>query len=112
ALSLLTSRRLSDALDLQAEPMPLREQYGMTLFGQGALVARRLIEAGGRIVSLFWDEYGLADSAWDTHYQHYPRMKTELCPAFDLAYSGLLRDLEARGLLDETAVVCISEHGR
>ena len=48
---------------------------------------------------MFWDEYGLADSGWDTHYQHYPRMKDELCPSFDLAYNGLIRDLEARGLL-------------
>ena len=112
AYSLLTSRRLSEALDVAAEPMAVREQYGMTLFGQSSLVARRLIEAGGRFVSVFWDEYGLADSAWDTHYQHYPRMKNELCPSFDRGYSGLIRDLEARGLLDETLVVCISEHGR
>lgn len=112
AYSLLTSRRLADALDIEKESMSLREEYGMTLFGQGSLVARRLIEAGGRFVSLFWDEYGLADSAWDTHYQHYPRMKDELCPTFDRAYPALIRDLETRGLLDETLVVCISEHGR
>ncbi len=112
AYSLLTSPRLREALDIRREPMAVRESYGMTLFGQGALIARRLIEAGGRFVSVFWDEYGLADSAWDTHYQHYPRMKNELCPAFDRAYSGLIRDLEARGLLGETAVLCLSEHGR
>ena len=70
------------------------------------------MEAGARLVSVFWDEYGLADSAWDTHYQHYARMKNELCPSFDLAFSGLIRDLEIRGMLDETLVVCISEHGR
>ena len=112
AYSVLTSNHLRDALNIRAEPMHVRESYGMTLYGQGALIARRLVEAGGRLVSLFWDEYGLADSAWDTHYQHYTRMKDELCPTFDLAYSGLIRDLEARGLLDETLVVCISEHGR
>ncbi len=112
AYSLLTSPRLQRALDLRREPMGVRERYGMTLFGQGALVARRLVEAGSRFVSLFWDEYGLADSAWDTHYQHYPRMKNQLCPSFDRGYSGLIRDLAARGLLDETAVLCISEHGR
>src|SRR5205823_5195496 len=112
AFSLLTSQRLSEALDVAAEPMAIREQYGMTLFGQAALVARRMIEAGGRFVSVFWDEYGLADSAWDTHYQHYPRMRDELCPAFDRAFSGLIRDLEGRGLLGETAVLCLSEHGR
>lgn len=112
AYSLLTSSRLRDALDLRRESTALRESYGMTLFGQGALVARRLVEAGCRLVSLFWDEYGLADSAWDTHYQHYPRMRNELCPSFDRAYSGLIHDLAARGLLEETAVLCISEHGR
>ncbi len=112
AYSLLTSPRLREALDVHREPLTVRENYGMTLFGQAALAARRLVEAGGRFVSVFWDEYGLADSAWDTHYQHYPRMKNELCPSFDRAYSGLIRDLEARGLLAETAVLCISEHGR
>jgi hypothetical protein len=112
ALSLLGSRPLRDALDIQAESMATREDYGMTLFGQGALVARRLVEAGARFVSLFWDEYGLADSAWDTHYQHYPRMKDELCPSFDRGYAALILDLERRGLLDETVVLCISEHGR
>ena len=112
AYSLLTSDRLRSALDLRREPARTRDDYGMTLFGQGALVARRLVEAGSRFVSLFWDEYGLADSAWDTHYQHYPRMKDELCPSFDRGYSALIRDLESRGLLAETAVVCISEHGR
>jgi len=112
AYSLLTSNRFRQALDIRREPTALRESYGMTLFGQAALVARRLVEAGSRLVSVFWDEYGLADSAWDTHYQHYPRMKNELCPSFDLAYSGLIRDLEARGMLQDTAILCISEHGR
>ena len=100
ALSMLGSRPLRDALQVRAEPTSAREAYGMTLFGQGALVARRLIEAGAKFVSLFWDEYGLADSAWDTHYQHYPRMKNELCPAFDRGYSALILDLERRGLLE------------
>jgi uncharacterized protein (DUF1501 family) len=63
-------------------------------------------------VSVFWDEYGLAGSGWDTHWEHYPRMRNELCPGFDRALAGLLLDLDARGLLDETLVVCISEHGR
>jgi hypothetical protein len=112
AYSMLTSDRLRTALDLQRESMRVRESYGMTLFGQAALAARRLVEAGTRFVSVFWDEYGLADSAWDTHYQHYSRMKNELCPTFDRAYSGLIRDLESRGMLEDTAVLCISEHGR
>lgn len=112
AFSLLDSRGLREALDIRREEISLREQYGMTLYGQGSLIARRLVEAGCKFVSLFWDEYGLADSAWDTHYQHYKRMKDELCPTFDRSYSALILDLEDRGLLDETLVVCISEHGR
>ena len=54
---------LLQALDLRRESRAVRESYGMTLFGQAALVARRLVEAGSRLVSVFWDEYGLADSA-------------------------------------------------
>ncbi len=84
----------------------------MTLFGQSCLAARRLVEAGTRFVSVFWDEYGLAGDAWDTHFDHFPRMIDQLLPPFDLAYSGLILDLERRGLLDDTLVVCISEHGR
>src|SRR5581483_4449198 len=94
------------------EPMPLRESYGMTLFGQSALAARRLVEAGSRFVSVFWDEYGLAGSAWDTHWDHYNRMKGELCPGLDRALYGLFTDLDTRGMLDDTLVVLLSEHGR
>jgi hypothetical protein len=112
AFSLATSPHLRRALDVRREPAAVRERYGMTLFGQGCLVARRLIEAGGRFVTVFWDEYGWVNSAWDTHYWHYPRLTEQLLPGFDLAYSALLEDLEARGLLDETLVICTTEHGR
>ena len=80
----------------------------MTLFGQAALTARRLVEAGGRFVTVFWDEYGLAGTGWDTHWDHFPRMKDELLPGLDLTLSGLLVDLDRRGLLDETLVVLLS----
>jgi len=112
AYSLIGSEKVRTALDLSREPRRLRESYGMTIFGQAALTARRLIEAGSRFVSVFWDEYGLAGSAWDTHWDHYPRMKQELMPGFDLALAGLIEDLDARGLLDDTLVLCLSEHGR
>ena len=112
AYSMLTSPKLSQALDVRDEKASTRDLYGMTLFGQSCLAARRLIEAGTRLVSVFWDEYGLAGDAWDTHFDHFPRMINQLLPPFDLAYSGLILDLERRGLLDETLVVCISEHGR
>lgn len=113
AYSLLTSNTVHRALDIAREPMPLREKYGLTLFGQSCLAARRLVEAGSKFVTVFWDGYGQFSScAWDTHSNHYPRLKEYLLPGFDLAYSALIDDLHSRGLLDETAVLCISEHGR
>ena len=112
AFSMIGSTKIRTALDLSREPAPLRESYGMTIFGQASLAARRLIEAGSRFVSVFWDEYGLAGSGWDTHWDHYPRMKNELLPGLDMAFYGLINDLDARGLLDETLVLCVSEHGR
>lgn len=111
--SLLTTSRMREALDIGREPLPLRERYGMTLFGQACLAARRLVEAGSRFVTVFWDGYGqFANCAWDTHNNHYPRLKEYLLPGFDLALPALVRDLEARGLFDETLVIWTSEHGR
>jgi hypothetical protein len=112
AYSLLNSGRLRAAFDLDAERPEVRERYGMTLFGQASLTARRLVEAGGRFVTVFWDEYGLAGTGWDTHWDHFPRMKDELLPGLDRTLSGLLLDLDERGILDETLVVVLSEHGR
>jgi hypothetical protein len=112
AFEVLQSDRLRDALDLRKEPKNTRELYGATLFGQACLAARRLVEADAKVVTVFWDEFGLAGHAWDTHYDHFPRMKQELCPGLDQAWYGLITDLEQRGLLDETLVVCTSEHGR
>jgi hypothetical protein len=112
AFSILGSGRMRDALDVAREPPAIRERYGMTLFGQALLVARRLIEAGGRFVTVFWDEFASVNSGWDTHFQHYPRMKEQLLPGFDLAFSALVGELADRGMLDETLLVCITEHGR
>jgi Protein of unknown function (DUF1501) len=112
AYNLLSSRKLREAFDLGAEPDETRALYGMTLFGQAALTARRLVEAGGRFITVFWDEYGLAGTGWDTHWDHFPRMKEELLPGLDRTLSALLLDLDRRGLLDETLVVLLSEHGR
>jgi hypothetical protein len=112
AHSLLRSDKLRNAFELGGEPAETRDLYGMTLFGQGALTARRLVEAGGRFVSVFWDEFGLAGTGWDTHWDHYPRMKNELLPGLDQTLSGLLVDLDRRGMLDETLVLVLSEHGR
>jgi hypothetical protein len=112
AYALLGSEKLRNAFDLGAETAATRELYGMTLFGQASLTARRLVEAGGRFLTVFWDEFGLAGTGWDTHWDHFPRMKDELLPGLDQTLSGLLIDLDQRGLLDETLVVCLSEHGR
>src|SRR5262249_5236645 len=76
------------------------------------LAARRLVEGGVRLATVFWDEFREANSAWDTHVRQETRLKDELLPGFDLAYSALLEDLEARGLLDSTLVIVLSEHGR
>jgi hypothetical protein len=112
AFGLLNSRLLREALDVRREKSDVRDLYGHTLFGQGCLAARRLVEAGSRVVTVFWDEFGLAGDAWDTHHTHFARMKNALCPGLDQAWYGLITDLDRRGLLDETLVVCTSEHGR
>jgi len=112
AYTMIGGSKVRDALNIEAEPRALRESYGMTVFGQGALAARRLVEAGSRFVTVFWDEFGLAGSGWDTHWEHYPRMKEELMPGFDRGFSGLISDLDQRGMLDDTLVVVLSEHGR
>jgi hypothetical protein len=109
---LLESDQLRTALDSRKESAQTRALYGETLFGLSCLTARRLVEAGSRVVSVFWDEFGVAGSAWDTHFNHYPRMKQELCPGLDQGWYGLITDLDQRGLLDDTLVLLTSEHGR
>lgn len=112
AMALTTSGKLADALEVYREPAKLRESYGMNLFGQSVLAARRVLEAGGKFVTVFWDEYGQVNSGWDTHVFHYPRLRDELGPGFDNAFATLLADLDQRGMLEDTAVVVLSEHGR
>ncbi|WP_020471795.1 DUF1501 domain-containing protein [Zavarzinella formosa] len=112
AYEMISTSTVRDALDISRESVKTRENYGMTVFGQASLAARRLVEAGSKFVTVFWDEFGFAGSGWDTHWEHYPRMKNELMPGFDRAFSGLILDLEQRGMLDDTLVVMLSEHGR
>ena len=112
AYSLLGSNAVRHALDVRREPAKSRANYGHFLFGQSCLAARRLVEAGSKFVTVFWDEFGLAGSGWDTHWEHYPRMRDELMPGFDRGFSGLISDLDQRGMLDETLVMVLSEHGR
>ena len=109
ALSLATSETTHQALDIRREPAGLRDRYGRHLFGQSALIARRLVEAGVRFVTLHYDAcdgYG-----WDSHV-HSDDVKNHLMPTFDQALSALLIDLDQRGLLAETLVVALGEMGR
>ncbi len=109
AMDLVTSERTRTALDLRQEPAAIRDRYGRHLFGQSALMARRLIEAGTRYVTVHWDAPdGLS---WDSHGSS-KDVGQHLIPRFDQTLSALLIDLEERGLLDETLVVCLGEMGR
>jgi hypothetical protein len=109
AFRLLTSPAARSAFNLGDEPHALREQYGSTPFGQGCLLARRLVEAGVSLVTVNWER---DDAFWDTHSDNFNRHKKQLLPNLDCGFSALLDDLEQRGLLDETLVVWLAEFGR
>jgi hypothetical protein len=109
ALALVTSPRARQAFDLTHETPSLRDRYGRNSFGQGLLLARRLVEAGVKLVTVNWAR---DDAFWDTHASNFRDLKDKLLPPFDLGFSALLEDLDQRGLLDETLVVCLGEFGR
>lgn len=114
AFALLSARQAVEAFDLNKEDPRLRARYGMNIHGQAVLQARRLVEAGVPLVTVFWQNDGLTNVSvyWDTHNRNFIDLKTRLCPATDQAFSALLDDLETRGLLDETLVVWTGEMGR
>jgi hypothetical protein len=93
-----------------------RDRYGRHKFGQSCLLARRLIEAGVRLVQVNWprepNDTEVGNPLWDTHQKNAERVRDVLCPQFDSAYAALLTDLHERGLLDETLVVAMGEFGR
>ena len=93
-----------DAFHLNEEPMAIREAYGMNKFGQGCLMARRLVEAGVKFVEVSLD-------GWDTHENNFERTG-ELLDLVDPAYAMLLKDLDERDLLEETVVLWLGEFGR
>jgi len=110
ALNLATSRRAKEAFDLSKEPARLRDAYGRNRVGQGMLLARRLIEAGVRFVTI----QGYVDTgiyAWDHHWGIFPHLDQQL-PIYDSSYSSLLKDLDDRGLLETTLVITAGEFGR
>jgi hypothetical protein len=116
AFDVLTSSKLRAAFDLSKEDPKLLDRYGNTLFGNCALIGRRLVEAGVRFVNvtwdLFWGPVNIDYDAWDTHTHNFSILRTNKLPFFDLTYTALMQDLEDRGLLDETLVVVMSEMGR
>jgi hypothetical protein len=131
AFRFIASRSAADAFRLDREPLALRERYGMNVFGQSLLLARRLVEVGVGMVTVYWPDRkepeafnnnGVKDSvavpAWDTHgtkvgnTPNFPALKDKLLPALDQSSSALLSDLESRGLLGQTLVAWTGEFGR
>jgi len=104
------TRAVGKAFQLGAEPAAVRDQYGRTQFGQCCLLARRLAEAGVPIINVHYCR--TPTGSWDTHGRHFRQMKESLCPTFDQAFSGLVADLDQRGLLDRTLVLATAEFGR
>ena len=105
AFSLMASKRAKEAFDIAREPAKTREAYGMTSIGQCCLLARRMVEAGCRFVSI-------ENGHWDTHRKNTWSLKEVLCPPFDRAVTALLADLSTRGLLENTLLVVTTEFGR
>jgi Protein of unknown function (DUF1501) len=107
AYSLLSSTAAKRAFDIESEPPALRERYGRTPVGQGCLLARRLVEAGVRFVTVAKGRLN-----YDTHGDNFNTLKKNLLPEFDQAYAALLQDLHDRGLLERTLVLVMGEFGR
>ena len=121
ALEVLGSDNCRHAFNLGLESERTREAYGLHRPGQACLLARRLLEAGVPLVTVIWnhsnrgqDRYptDTAEYGWDTHNDIFEALKEHLCPRFDSTMSTLLTDLDDRGLLEETLVVCMGEFGR
>ena len=97
ALDMLSSGETQKAFELRREPARLRDRYGRHKAGQSLLLARRLIEAGVRLVTVYWGgRLNKPLPYWDTHDALGPRLKDELLPPFDQCFSAFLEDLHAR----------------
>jgi uncharacterized protein (DUF1501 family) len=113
ALSLIMSGRAREAFSLNKESDATRERYGRNTFGQSCLLARRLVEAGTRVVEVIWPKVANSDNhSFDVHTGLSDRMKKQSGPMLDSGLSSLISDLDERGLLDETLVVALGEFGR
>ncbi len=109
AFSLLGSADSQRAFDLSQEKAQVRERYGRHRFGQTMLLSRRLVEAGTPLVTVNWSK--LNADQWDTHSKNYSRLR-ELLPPFDQGMAAFIGDLQDRGLLETTLVICLGEFGR
>jgi hypothetical protein len=114
ALALVGSTPVRRAFRVEEEPESVRERYGPHPFGQGLLLARRLVEAGTRLVQVNWHDDGsdVKSPFWDTHKDNFNALRDRLVPPLDQSLSALLDDLASRGMLDETLVVVMGEFGR
>lgn len=117
AYSLLMEPTARAAFDLTRETPAARARYGQTVFGQSALLARRLVEAGVPYIQLNYSRHPEAitpgfEFGWDTHIYNFELLQDQHCPTFDRAFTALLDDLHERGLMERTLVVCMGEFGR
>ncbi len=113
ALNLIISGRAREAFALEKEKDELRDRYGRNTFGQSLLLARRLVEAGTRVVEVIWPKVANSDNhSWDHHNDLPKRMKMQSAPMLDSGLSTLIADLDERGLLQDTLVVALGEFGR
>lgn len=113
ALNLILSGKAREAFSLNKESAEMRDRYGRNTFGQCCLLARRLVEAGTRVVEVIWPKVANSDNhSWDVHTGLSDRMKKQSAPMLDAGLSALISDLDERGLLEETLVVALGEFGR
>jgi uncharacterized protein (DUF1501 family) len=113
ALGLVMSGKAREAFDLTKESAEMRDRYGRNTFGQSCLLARRLVEAGTRVVEVIWPKVANSDNhSWDVHVGLSARMRNQSSPMLDAGLSTLIADLDDRGLLEETLVVALGEFGR
>jgi hypothetical protein len=110
ALDILSSEQTQRAFRLSEESATIRDNYGRNIYGQSALLARRLIEAGTRVVTISWAPD--ANATWDTHGSNFKMLKSTLLPQLDSAYASLVTDLVDRGMLDRTLVAVFGDFGR